>query len=73
MDELVALVMKKTGLPKDQATLAVKTVLDFLKKKLPPAVGTAIDGFLSGKGEVSTAANLLGGLMDSMQKPKKKK
>lgn len=72
MDELVALVMKKTGLPKDQATLAVKTVLDFLKKKLPPTVGTAIDGFLSGKGDVAATANLLGGLMDSVQKTKKK-
>lgn len=73
MDELVALVMKKTGLPKEQATLAVKTVLDFLKKKLPPAVGTAIDGFLSGKGDVAAAANLLGGLLNSTQKPKKNK
>lgn len=73
MDELVALVMKKTGLPKEQATLAVMTVLDFLKKKLPPAVGTAIDGFLSGKGDVAAAANLLGGLLNSTQKPKKNK
>ena len=40
MDELVALVMKKTGLPKETAQTAV---LDFLKQKLPPIVGEHID------------------------------
>jgi len=68
MDELVALVMKKTGLPKDQATLAVKTVIDFLKKKLPPTTGAAIDGFLSGKGQLAGAANMLGGLLGGKKK-----
>jgi hypothetical protein len=73
MDELVALVMKKTGLPKDTAQMAVKTVLDFLKKKLPPVAGSAIDTFLSGKGELAGAANLLGRLFDAAQKSSKKK
>jgi len=73
MDELVALVMKKTGLPKEQAQLAVKTVLDFLKKKLPPAAGSAIDGFLSGKGQTAGAADMLGNLLGAAQKTSKKK
>jgi hypothetical protein len=73
MDELVALVMKKTGLPKDTAQMAVKTVLDYLKKKLPPATGSAIDAFLSGKGQLAGAVDMLGGLFDSAQKTKKKK
>ena len=73
MDELVALVMKKTGLPKDKAHLAVQTVLDFLKKKLPPTVGSAIDTFLSGKGQLAGAADMLGGLFDAAQKASKKK
>jgi hypothetical protein len=74
MDELVALVMKKTGLPKETAQLAVKTVLDFLKKKLPPTVGSTIDAFLSGKGQLAGAVDMLGGLFAAPQKtPKKKK
>jgi len=73
MDELVALVMKKTGLPKETAQTAVKTVLDFLKKKLPPQVGATIDGFLGGKGDVAAAANLLGGFLDAEKKTGKKK
>ena len=72
MDELIALVMKKTGLPKEKARTAVKVVLDFLKKKLPAPVGAAIDSFLSGKGEVAAAVDLLGGLLGGTRKKKKK-
>jgi hypothetical protein len=73
MDELVALVMKKTGLPRDTAQMAVKTVLDFLKKKLPPTVGSTIDAFLSGKCQLAGAVDMLGGLFDSAPKTKKNK
>lgn len=70
MDELIALVMKKTGLPKETAQLAVKTVLDFLKKKLPAPVGATIDSFLGGKGDVAAAANMIGGLLGATKKKK---
>ena len=73
MDELVALVMKKTGLPKEQATLAVKTVIDFLKKKLPPAAGSAIDMFLNNKGKLAGAVDMLGGFLSTAQNSTKKK
>ena len=70
MDELVTLVMKKTGLSKEQATAAVKVVIDFLKKKIPAPVGAGIDGFLSGKGQLAGAADLLGGLLGATKKKK---
>ena len=70
MDELVALVMKKTGLPKETAQTVVKIVIDFLKKKLPAPVGATIDSFLSGKGQLAGAANMLGGLLSSTKKKK---
>ena len=73
MEELVNLVVKKTGLPKETAQNVVKIVLDFLKKKLPPPVGGAIDGFLGGKGQTAGAADLLGGLLGAAQKAAKKK
>jgi ribosomal protein L31E len=68
MDEVVALVMKKTGLPKETATAAVKVVIDFLKKKLPAPVGVTIDQFLNGKGQVAAAADMLGGLLGGKKK-----
>ena len=39
MEELIGLVVKKTGLPKETAQSVVKIVLDYLKKKLPAPVG----------------------------------
>jgi hypothetical protein len=68
MDELVTLVMKKTGLPKETAQLAIKTVVDFLKKQLPAPVGATIDGVLSGKGQMAGAADMLGGLLGNKKK-----
>jgi hypothetical protein len=68
MDEIVALVVKKTGLPKETAQTAVKVVLDYLKKKLPAPVGASIDTFLGGKGQVAAAADMLGGLLGGKRK-----
>ena len=59
MEELVTLVSTKTGLPKDQAAMAVKTVLDFLKTKLPAPVAAQIDAVLNNSGMVGAAANAL--------------
>jgi hypothetical protein len=65
MDEVVELVMKKTGLEKDTATAAVKVVVDFLKKKMPAPVGKAMDAYLSGEGDVASAMDMFGGLFDN--------
>ncbi len=66
MDELVKLVVKKTGLPEATAKQAVDIVIGFLKKKLPAPVGAQIDTLLASgqaaKG-VEGAAKALGGLM----------
>ena len=58
MDELVKLVVKKTGISEDLARKAVDTVLDYLKDKLPAPVAGRLDDILEGGG----AADLLGGL-----------
>ena len=73
MEELVSLVVKKTGLPKETAQNDDNIVLDFLKKKLQPAVGSTIDGFLSGKGQAASAADMLSGFLNTTQKSSKKK
>jgi hypothetical protein len=60
MDELVKLVSKKTGLPEAQAKVAVQTVIDFLKKKLPGPVGGQIDALLSGGGVAQGIGGIAG-------------
>ncbi|GAB4492405.1 MAG: hypothetical protein OHK0031_15440 [Anaerolineales bacterium] len=59
MDELITLVSKKTGLPKEQAKQVVTVVVDFIKSKLPPAIASQVDGILTGNG-----ANVLGAVED---------
>lgn len=48
MDELVQLVSQKTGLPQDRAKVAVETVMNFLKQKLPPTIAGQLDVVLAG-------------------------
>ena len=48
MDELIKLVSQKTGLPQDKAKVAVDTVINFLKTKLPPSLGGQLDAILAG-------------------------
>ena len=65
MDELVDLIVKKTGLPKETANSVVEIVVKFLKDKLPDTFDVLIDKVLDsgsvGKMNVDDAANLLGG------------
>ena len=46
MDELVKLVSKKAGLSEKQAEAAVRTVLDFIKQKLPTSIANQLDNIL---------------------------
>ena len=62
MDEIVKLVVQKTGISEEQARGAVKTVIDFLKQKLPAPIAGQIDGLLSGSG-AGDALKGLGGLL----------
>jgi hypothetical protein len=61
MDELVKLVVAKTGISEEQARGAITTVIGFLKEKLPAPIAGQIDGILSGSG-IGDALKGLGGL-----------
>lgn len=64
MDQLVALVAQKTGLPPEQARTAAVTVIDFLKERLPAPIAGQIDSVLEGKsaGGVAGLAKGIGGM-----------
>ena len=63
MDELVSLVVKKTGLSEEAARKAVVTVIDFLKKKLPVPIAGQIDLVLGKSGGKEGLAKGLGNLI----------
>ncbi|MCL1937789.1 MAG: hypothetical protein FWF52_05285 [Candidatus Azobacteroides sp.] len=46
-NEIVKMVAKKANLSEPIAQIAVDTVLNLLKDKLPPVVGSTLDSFLS--------------------------
>ena len=53
-NEIVKMVAKKANLSEPIAQIAVDTVLNILKSKLPPAVGSALDSFLGSGSAVSS-------------------
>jgi hypothetical protein len=59
MDELVNLVVQKTGISQEDARKAVEVVVNALKSKLPGPVASHLDAFISGgsSGGVNTIAN----------------
>ena len=62
MDEIIKLVVQKTGISEEQARGAVMTVINFLKEKLPAPIAGQIDGVLSGSA-ASDALKGIGGLL----------
>ena len=48
MDELINIVVQKTGLSQEDARKAVEAVVSALKTKLPGPIASHLDAFLSG-------------------------
>jgi uncharacterized protein (DUF2267 family) len=66
MDELVKVVMEKTGLSEEQATQAVEVVMDFLKQRLPSPMASRLDDILESDAAAQGLDQLakgLGGLL----------
>lgn len=57
MDELIAEVAQRTGLPADKARAAVEAVIAQLKQRLPGPIASELDALVQGGG-----AQLSGGL-----------
>ena len=53
-NEIVKMVAKKANLSEPIAQIAVDTVLNMLKSKLPPAVGNTLDSFLGSGSALSS-------------------
>jgi hypothetical protein len=58
MNELVQLIMQKTGLPQDQAQEVVDTVVNHLKGRLPEALTSHLDAFLGESGNAAAAEGI---------------
>jgi uncharacterized protein (DUF2267 family) len=62
MDELVKLVVEKTGISEELAEKAVMVVLDYVKDKLPDSIAGRLDDILEGGLDTGDLLKGLGGL-----------
>ena len=65
MDELINLVVQRTGISQDDARKAVEVVVNALKSKLPAPIASHVDAFLAGgmSGGMNTLAGEAGELL----------
>ncbi len=63
MEQLINLVVEKTGIPEEAAQNAVEIVINFIKEKLPEPVAGQIDGLLDGE----TGAGGEGGIGNALK------
>ena len=74
MQELIAMVVQKAGIPESAARIAVEAVLGHLKTKMPAAVASQIDAIIGGSAAAGMAqkgldvARNLGGMMGQKDK-----
>jgi len=63
MNELINLIVQKTGISQENAQKAAQTVIDFLKTKLPARVASQVDVVLAGdmSGVAGQAGEMLKG------------
>ena len=65
MDELVNLVVQKTGISQDDARKAVEVIVSELKSRLPVPIASHVDAFLAGgmSGGMNTLASEAGEML----------
>jgi hypothetical protein len=61
MNELVNLIVQKTGISQENAQKAAQTAIDFLKTKLPAPIAGQVDAVLAG--DMSGIANQAGEML----------
>lgn len=65
MEQLIAQITEKTGLPADKVQEVVGMVVSFMSDKLPAPIASQVTGLLEGGGGAMDAA---GGAMDAAKK-----
>jgi uncharacterized protein (DUF2267 family) len=73
MDQLIDLVVQRTGIPRNQAQQAVQVVVGYFKDRLPGPVASQVDTVLSGGGTgggvTDQAQQGLGGMFGQKPQP----
>ncbi len=69
MEQLIAQITDKTGLPADKVQEVVGMVVSFISDKLPAPIASQVTGLLEGGGDAAGGAmDAAGGAMDAAKK-----
>jgi hypothetical protein len=65
MNELINMIVQKTGISQEQPQKAAQAAIEFIKGKLPPSIASQVDAALAGdmSGIAGQAAEMLKGKM----------
>jgi len=47
MKDLIKMITEKAGIPEEKANIALKTVVGFLKDKMPAGIGSQVESFIN--------------------------
>jgi len=62
MEELVQQVAERAGISQEQATIAVETVANILRERIPAPYNKYVDSFLNSEGGGGGIGGMLGGI-----------
>lgn len=62
MQDLIAAIQEKTGLPTEKAQGAAEAALDFMKQKLPAGMGDKLEDMIAGNAD--SISDYAGGMAD---------
>ena len=68
MNELINLIVQKTGISQEQAQKAAQAAIEFIKSKLPPGMSGQVDAMLAGdmSGVAGQAGDMLKGKLGGL-------
>jgi hypothetical protein len=60
MDALINEIVERTALTRDEASLAARVAVDFIKKRVPTTTASRIDGIFVGESVGETVSEITG-------------
>lgn len=66
MDQIVAMIVEKTGMSEDMARTAATVVLNFIKQRLPESVQPMLDQIISTGKAPESVGDVLGGALGGL-------
>ena len=66
MNEIVQMVVQRTGVPEDKAREAVQVVLEHLRSRLPGPIASQLDSYIQGGSQQNQGGT--GGIGDLLKK-----